>query len=482
MIHVLVVDDDPGITRFFQRFFAQRGVATSSAHTVEEFNLQLEKEFHLALVDIRFGPVDGVQLINQITRKHPHCAVIAITGYASVKTAVQAMKAGARDFIEKPFTDIDQLQRQLGVYLKQPDPNRDEDDPWPDLCPILRKIGMICSANSPLLPILRIAMRIADSDIPILILGETGVGKEQVARFVHEASSRQNNPFLAINCAAISDTLLESELFGHEKGSFTGATETRQGLLELANKGTLLLDEVADMPVRLQTVLLRVLEQKEFLRVGGRSPIRSDARILSATNRPVDQLAAEGTFREDLLYRLDGIRLEIPPLRYRKDDILLMMRDFLKRQDFPEDHVSPDVERYLTAYAWPGNVRELNQALRHAMALAGKGPITPEHLPARIRHAVEGCRQDPDGFSWDQDLDQLTKRILQDWLQKKDCTLEELEQTLKQLNREVLFRVVEHLWFKYQKDKSKVCKVLGINERKFRYILYELRPDRGDSL
>lgn len=241
----------------------------SSAHTVEEFNLQLEQEFHLALVDIRFGAVDGVQLINQLAQTHPHCAVVAITGYASVKTAVQAMKAGARDFIEKPFTDLDQLQRQLDVYLRGSGSSRDEDDPWPELCPILRKIGMICAATSPLLPILRIAMRIADSDIPILILGETGVGKEQVARFVHEASSRQNNPFLAINCAAISDTLLESELFGHEKGSFTGATETRQGLLELADRGTLLLDEVADMPVRLQTVLLRVLEQKSFCASAG---------------------------------------------------------------------------------------------------------------------------------------------------------------------------------------------------------------------
>jgi two-component system response regulator AtoC len=380
---VLVLEDDKALSEILCEELQARGCHTVAAPTVADGLEQLKQwEFDVALVDLILPDGSGIDLLKYIAEEELPTESIVLTGYAAVTTAIEAMKLGAYDYLTKPAR-IEELEvrvakaaekarlrrdnRSLRERLKRQDPGH----------------GLV-TEDPAMKEVLTTAGRIASSDIPVLIQGESGTGKELVARAIHERSPRAALPFLAVNCAAVPESLLESELFGYEKGAFTGALVRKPGLFELADRGVLLLDEVGEAPASVQVKLLRVLENKEFLRVGGTRPIRSDVRIISATNRNLKEEMQQGRFREDLYYRLNGVTLQLPPLRSRREDIPLLARYFVDRFA-GKKKLSPKTLDMLKAYSWPGNVRELAMAIQRAAVLSGKDTIEPEDLPLDVR-------------------------------------------------------------------------------------------------
>ena len=338
----------------------------------------------LVLLDVRMPGIDGMETLRRLAPEHPTLPVVMVSAHGDVPTAVEAMKIGARDFLEKPV-DIDELRSVVTDILLRPGPpppaGGDADDAEADDEP--KSIVGLSDAMVGLRETIRLAAR---SDSTVLVRGESGTGKELVARSIHELSTRSMGPFVAINCAAVAEGLLESELFGHEKGAFTGADARRQGRFELAHGGTLLLDEIGEMHPHLQAKLLRALQERSFERVGGAEPVDVDIRVVAATNRDLQAEIASGRFREDLYYRLAVVEVAIPPLRERREDILPTARHLLERlrpQETPR--MSAIVASALALYRWPGNVRELSNVLERSLLFAGSGEIGPEHLPPALR-------------------------------------------------------------------------------------------------
>jgi DNA-binding NtrC family response regulator len=382
-IRMLVVEDDKALSEVLCDELRARGHMAVAAETVAEGREQLKQsDFEVALVDLALPDGSGIEILKQIHEDDLPMEAIILTGYATVSTAIEAMKLGAYDYVTKPArmeeievlvqkaAEKSRLRREnvsLKVRLRQHDtaPGLITDDP----------------AMKDLLATLE---RVAPSDLPVLILGETGTGKELVARAVHRLSARADQAFVAINCGAVSENLLESELFGHEKGAFTGAVQRKPGLFEVADRGVLFLDEVGEIVPSVQIKLLRALETKEFFRVGGTRPVRSDVRLVSATNKDLKHATQTGEFREDLYYRLNGVTLRLPPLRERKDDIALLARHFLDRFA-PEKKLSPRALQTLQQYSWPGNVRELLMLIQRACVLTVSEAIQPEDLPLDVR-------------------------------------------------------------------------------------------------
>ncbi len=380
---VLVLEDDKALSEVVCEELRARGCHTVPAHTVADGFEQLKLwEFDVALVDLILPDGSGIELLRHISQEELPTESIVLTGYAAVSTAIEAMKLGAYDYLTKPArmeelevrvakaAEKARLRREnlsLRERLKRQDPAQGLVTEDPAMKEVLATVG-----------------RVALSDIPVLIQGESGTGKELIARAIHEKSPRAGLPFLAINCAAVPESLLESELFGHEKGSFTGAIARKPGLFELADRGVLLLDEVGEAPLSVQVKLLRVLETKEFLRVGGTRPVRSDVRIVSATNKNLKVEMQEGRFREDLYYRLNGVSLHLPALRNRREDIPLLARHFVDRFA-AKKKLSPKTLELLKAYAWPGNVRELSMAIQRAVVLCAQETIEPDDLPLDVR-------------------------------------------------------------------------------------------------
>jgi DNA-binding NtrC family response regulator len=389
---ILVVDDEPTEREGLARLVGQWGYEVETAGSGEEA-LSLIESQHPAVVltDLVLPEMDGLTLLQKLKETGRPPIVLLVTGHGSVETAVEAMRHGAFDYLTKPV-DATRLQVLLEKSIEQESLSREVNF----LRHQLRQkgsFGQLVGQSKGMQEVYRWIELAATSTAPVLIYGESGTGKELVARTIHDLSNRRNKPFVAINCAAIPETLIESELFGHERGAFTGATERRLGCFELADGGTLFLDEIAEMDNSTQAKLLRVLQEGSFRRVGGgKTEIQVDVRVVAATNRVPSDALAQGQLREDLFYRLNVFAIALPPLRDRKEDIPLLVRTFVEefnRQDNRQVRgLTPEAERAMDQYRWPGNVREVRNVVQRAVVLGGTGLMDVEHLPENVIRMV----------------------------------------------------------------------------------------------
>lgn len=377
-----MVDDDPLQRQLLGRFLLARGYEVQEAADAEEaVNRVRERAPDCILLDVRLPGRSGLDILPELRTIVPDVPILLITAYGEVRQAVAAMKAGATDYLTKPL-DLDELLTAVADALSAGDVVRSGRTTLP---PLPR--GFVC-ASLALRRVLEIAGAIAPSDVPVLITGESGTGKEWVARIVHMWSNRSAGPFLAVNCAAVPEGLLESELFGHVKGAFTGAVQTRAGVFRSADGGTLFLDEVAELPLHLQPKILRAIETGEILPVGVDIPTKVNVRVVAASNRNLAEMVQEGQFRADLFYRLNVIELHVPPLRERVEEILPLARQFALEMARQNVRFSPRAEECLLTYHWPGNVRELRNAIHRACLLCRGDVILPEHLPPAVQSAT----------------------------------------------------------------------------------------------
>jgi DNA-binding NtrC family response regulator len=387
MAKILLVDDEPSILSVLSTLLKAEDytvVAVLGGEKARDI-ITSSEEFDLMISDIRMSPVNGIELLKLAHTGRPSMAVIMLTAYGSVETAIEALKLGAFDYITKPFK-VDELLITVQRALEYNKALTENADLKAQLGTRYQLESII--AESPAMQnVCEMIKRVAPTDTTVLIYGESGTGKELVARAIHAYSRRKDKQFLAVNCAALPEPLLESEMFGHVKGAFTGATANKEGLFEAATGGTIFLDEIGSMPLSIQSKLLRVLQEKEIRRVGSNENIPIDTRVLAATNTSLEQLMGEGKFREDLYYRLSVIPIEIKPLRERLEDILPLTYHILRKetpQDQPPPTLDPGVGAILESYAWPGNVRELENAIKHAMTFAKDNKLTKDVLPPKI--------------------------------------------------------------------------------------------------
>ena len=381
---ILIVDDEADVAYSFQRVLAEEPVEVVGVTSGLEGLKRLKKEaYDLVLLDVRIGTEHGIEIFRQIRKEHPKQLVIVMTAHGTAQTAIEAMKLGAFDYILKPF-DVPELLSILRRALQTAASMRElvasegkhlQDEKAPGL------IG----ASSAMQKIYKLVGQVARADAAVLLVGESGTGKELVARAIYANSPLAARPYVAINCAAIPDTLLESELFGHERGAFTGALTQRIGKFERADGGTIFLDEIGDMPLALQAKLLRVLQNGEFQRLGGDQTLRTKVRVIAATNKDLTAMVKEKTFREDLYYRIHVVQIQLPPLRERAEDVLPLAEHFLKREGKDRGlKFSSASKKALQSWRWPGNVRELENAITRAVVCAAAESIEPGDLPPEI--------------------------------------------------------------------------------------------------
>ncbi len=384
-VKVLIVDDEADVGAFFCRLLQRKDYDVQVALSGAEADRYVrERSFDVALVDLKLPDADGLTILRKIKNVQPNCEVIIMTGYSTTRTAVKAIQYGAYDYLDKPFEDIDQVERLIeSAAASGQNSRKGMLGAGAEWVQIVHEMGFQIGISPVVRRLFDIAYKIAKKDVNVLIQGETGTGKEVLARFIHAASGRSSRPFLAVNCGALPENLLESELFGHEKGAFTGASNMRRGIFEIADRGTLFLDEIGEATLAIQVKLLRVLETGEFLRVGGEKPIKTDVRVIAATNKDLERALINRTFREDLFYRLDVVRLELPPLRERREDIPVLVEYFVRKVN-PNLLVSLEAMNYLCAYPWPGNIRELANTVTQMAVLCEDRIILPKHLSAKI--------------------------------------------------------------------------------------------------
>ena len=372
-MNIMIVDDEKIVRESLFHWFTKLGHTVEKASSGFEALEKLERNsFDLLFVDIRMPEMNGIELLEKVKTEYPETIVIIITAYGSIESAVKAMQMGASDYLLKPFkpdflslvTEKVAQQVKLSTEFNYLKGRLDK----------ISRFDNIIGQSPAMEKIFELIPEVAQSNSSVLLTGETGTGKELVAKAIHAKSPRSHFPFIPINCGAIPDSLLESELFGHQKGAFTGATHSRKGFLEIVGGGTLFLDEIGDVSAKMQIDLLRVLEEKKITRIGNCNPVAVDFRLISATRRDLEQEIAAGDFREDFFYRINVITIHIPPLRERKEDIPLLIAHFLEKYSHETtkrvDHVSRDTIDCLTAYEWPGNVRELENAIERAVVLS----------------------------------------------------------------------------------------------------------------
>lgn len=389
---ILVVDDDRDIRETMTTLLTMNGYVVTTAEDGPSALDEVKKDkFHLMITDLMLPQMSGVDLIKNVRKINQDIQCIIITGYATVTTAVEGMKAGAFEYLMKPFNSSEILLlvkralefQNLKVENEQLKRSLEGKYSFENLIGVSDGLKKVCS----------LIEKVADTDSTILILGESGTGKELVARTIHFNSQRRNKPLIPINCGAIPENLLESELFGHEKGAFTGAGSLRIGRFELADEGTIFLDEIGEMSPTLQVKLLRILQQKEFERVGGTKTIKVDVRIIAATNIDLEKAVTENRFREDLYYRLNVIPIVVPPLRERTDDIPILIEHFLRHFNKTKkkriEGFTREVMDLLISYKWQGNIRELENLIERVVILKGEGIVTIEDLPEKIKTSVE---------------------------------------------------------------------------------------------
>jgi len=383
-VKLLVVDDEAIVRESLRDWLSDVGHQVLTAENGSQALEIIEKEKPgIVIADLVMPGMDGIELLNRAKEISPTIEVIIITAYGSIPTAITAMREGAYDYIEKPFCPeraellIEKLVEHQRLLEENISLHRRLEERY--------RFENIIAKSPKMQQVIEVIKVVAKSNATVLITGETGTGKELVARATHSQSYRKDKPFVAVSCAALPESLLESELFGHEKGSFTGAYTQKKGKFEVANRGTLFLDEIGEMSANIQVHLLRVLEEKEFTRVGGNEVIKVDVRVISATNKDVKEAVAKGQFREDLYYRLNVVNIELPPLRERREDILLLAQHFLKKFGVENQKgitgFSPEATDFLLKYEWPGNVRELENAIERAVILAKNPLIEVADLP-----------------------------------------------------------------------------------------------------
>ncbi len=484
----LVVDDEPEVCNFFAYLLKSKGGQVESAHTGKEARAKLDQfKFNVALVDLKLPDSDGLEILKEIKLKQPECEVIIITGYSTVKSAVEAIQLGAFDYVEKPFADIEEmenlLERALAAKLEA------------DKLASQEEYGFVVGRNPKMISLVTAARKIAKKNITVLIQGETGTGKEVLARYIHSVSHRSDRPFLGFNCGAFTETLLESELFGHEKGAFTGATSRKKGIFELAHKGTLFLDEIDSASPAIQIKLLRILETGELLRVGGEEISKVDVRVITATNANLASKVEERTFREDLFYRLDVASLLIPPLRERAEDIPLFVNYFLDKETKPKETPKRFTEQameLLMKHPWPGNIRELANTVAQAVLLSKGLHITVADLPPKLQPAPVETPAEPDQQAeelpqaerWadhprQQELLELSRqweKLLLEVDLRKGFNFTGFQDDFKQWNRQLLWAIINQALKTTFGNQSKAAELLGITPRALRYYLKEQQP------
>jgi len=417
-VSILVVEDGQSQREMLQDFLREKGYETFEAGQGEAaLDLLARNYVDLMLVDYKMPGMNGIELLERVKRINPEIDVIMMTAYGTVETAVQAMKAGAADYIAKPI-DLDELLILIDRISERRTLQRENE--------ILREeLGRkgvtardIIFKSGAMNGVINLAGRVADSRATVLVQGESGTGKELVARLIHALSPRCDRPMTVVNCAALPETLLESELFGHEKGAFTGASQRRIGRFEEADRGTLFLDEIGELSQAVQVKLLRFLQDREFQRIGDNRTLHSDVRVISATNRDLNALIREGTFREDLFYRLNVVAITLPPLRERKEDIPPLMDHFLRRfaaqNGRPVTGFSSEARDLLLKYDYPGNVRELENIIERAVVIARGTVISVRDLPfaAGERHPGQGEKKRPTGLN--EAIEALEREMIQE--------------------------------------------------------------------
>jgi DNA-binding NtrC family response regulator len=384
---LLIVDDDAGFRGALASSMAGRGFTTTPVPSGAAALAWLAShECDVVLLDLKMPDMSGVEVLDRIRERHPHVEVILLTGHGTIDTAIAAIRRGAFDFLTKPCSpdevEVTLLKAMERHALIERTRVLQQALTPPDLG------DTFIGRSSQFQDILRLIDRVARVDSSVLVLGETGVGKELVAKLIHSRGTRRDHPFVVVDCSNLHEELLQSELFGHEKGAYTGAVSLKHGLFEVADRGTVFLDEVGDVPPALQARLLRVLETGTFRRLGGTGEIAVNVRVLAATNRKLPEMVAQGHFREDLYYRLNTIRVDVPPLRERPEDIACLATHFVERfnRRFEQNRrLSPEAIELLAGYAWPGNVRQLINVIEQVVVLAEDDTITPAHLPPGLR-------------------------------------------------------------------------------------------------
>ncbi|MFP6626350.1 MAG: sigma-54 dependent transcriptional regulator [Deltaproteobacteria bacterium] len=413
---ILIVDDDPLIRRQLEDLYRERKYEVDSVAGADEvFSLLEEYEYALAIVDLKIPGTDGISLTKQIREKWEHLEVIIITGYASIKGAVEAIRHGASDYITKPFEREEILLATEKVLEKRK--LIDEISYLREQLSDRYSFANMVSRNRAMHEIFSTIESLAQNDVTVLITGESGTGKELAARAIHFQGRRKNGRFVAINCAAFPDTLLESELFGYERGAFTGAVHDRVGKIELSSGGTLFLDEVESISMAMQLKLLRVLEEKEIEKLGGNRVVKVNLRVISATNRSLDDMVAKGEMREDFFYRINVVPIDIPPLRQRIEDVLLLVAEMLKNNSMARERgisrLSSKALEKLMSYPWPGNIRELRNVIERALLKTNGSVIRDVDLPGA---PVPGGLRGSTARFQDFDLP------LKEYLRRAECT------------------------------------------------------------
>jgi two-component system NtrC family response regulator len=384
---ILAVDDEPEMLETLEEILSGAGYEVRiETESPKAFELIARERPDLIITDLVMPEVDGIDFLERVKAHYPRIPVILLTGYATVDTAVDAMKKGASDYLSKPFLAAELLLRvekcltwreldEENRYLRERMQKEDQE-------------SNIIGQSRALWQVVQLVDKVAPTDAAVLLSGESGTGKDLLARAIHKRSMRRDGPFFSMNCAAFTENLLESELFGHERGAFTGAGDTKRGIFEVADKGTLFLDEISETGPSFQTRLLRVVQDGEFLRVGGNRHLKTDVRLISSSNRDIQEAVANGSLRQDLFYRLSAIQIHVPPLRERKEDIPLLAAHFIEKYAIelrrPAPTISPEASLLLTQYSWPGNVRELRNTIERAMILGHGHMITVEQLPKEI--------------------------------------------------------------------------------------------------
>jgi DNA-binding NtrC family response regulator len=455
---ILIVDDEPNMCRTLAITLSEDGrYAVTTATSAKEALAKLTPETDLVLTDLSMPGMDGLELMRRVKQASRDTQVVMMTAYSTVQSAVEAMRLGAHEYLIKPFSG-DELVEVIEGALKQnrgARAGRRRAEPGPN------RLGDLIGASEPMQRLFRLVERAAEADSTILVTGESGTGKELIARAIHYGGRRKDGPFVVVNCAALAPTLLESELFGHEKGAFTGAFKTKIGRLEQAHGGTVFLDEIAELTPALQTRLLRALQERTFERVGGLETFTVDIRVIAATNRDLEQAIASGAFRDDLYYRLAVLTIHAPPLRQRLSDVPLLCEAILtekaEERGVPPKALAPEALEALKAYAFPGNVRELENIIERALLLCDGDVIQPTDLPITQRKPRAS-------------LDQFVTQIRGGWT--------ELHEVVKELERQLLTRAIAELG---DRPNDEIARLLGTSRRvlELRLAEYGISKRRG---
>jgi len=448
--HVLIIDDEPDIRELLEITLSRMGIDSRSAKDIKQGKQMLkEYSFDLCLTDMKLPDGNGIDLVRFIQQNHNNTPVAMITAHGSMELAIEALKAGAFDFVSKPV-DLNDLRALVSSALKLV--NKDENS-------ISESNNNLLGESQAIINTRKTIVKLARSQAPVFIQGESGTGKELVARMIHEQSSRSDKPFVPVNCGAIPSELMESEFFGHIKGSFTGASSDKAGLFQAAHQGTLFLDEVADLPISMQVKLLRAIQEKAVKSVGAENEINIDVRILSATHKDLLTMVEQGNFRQDLFYRINVIEIDVPSLREHIEDVPLLVEHFLKdialnwSTDIPE--IEPDAIKLLQEYNFPGNVRELENILERAMTMCEDNKITANDLRLTNNRATLLSKEES---VEDEDMNE------------EGMSLNPL---LSNKEREVILKALE----KTRYNKTAAAKLLGISFRQLRYRLKKLDID-----